>query len=149
MGSPIPPNGRSFGWRPGIDGPVKRRVARILARIRSTSTTLLNVFHRQGQTIRHFRDSEMPYAPTEPDRTPGMSPPWSRCGISRFHAGMLEQRLAGVARVVMDHIDDSRLDHLYRIGVDEISYKRGHKFADRVERVDILGGLIHEHRRAA
>jgi Transposase/Helix-turn-helix domain of transposase family ISL3 len=33
-----------------------------------------------------------------------------------------------VARVVADHIDDTRLDHLYRIGVDEISYKRGHRF---------------------
>jgi transposase len=33
-----------------------------------------------------------------------------------------------VARVVVDHIDDARLDHLYRIGVDEISYKRGRKF---------------------
>jgi hypothetical protein len=33
-----------------------------------------------------------------------------------------------VTRVVADHIDDARLDHLYRIGVDEISYKRGRKF---------------------
>ena len=33
-----------------------------------------------------------------------------------------------VARVVVDHIDDTRLDHLNRIGVDEISYKRGHRF---------------------
>ena len=33
-----------------------------------------------------------------------------------------------VARVVADHIDDTRLDQLYRIGVDEISYKRGHRF---------------------
>jgi transposase len=33
-----------------------------------------------------------------------------------------------VARVVVDHIDDTRLDNLYRIGVDEISYKRGHRF---------------------
>jgi transposase len=33
-----------------------------------------------------------------------------------------------VARVVVDHIDDARLDNLYRIGVDEISYKRGHRF---------------------
>jgi transposase len=33
-----------------------------------------------------------------------------------------------VARVVVDHIDDARLGHLYRIGVDEFSYKRGRKF---------------------
>ena len=33
-----------------------------------------------------------------------------------------------VCRVVSDRIDDARLDNLYRIGVDEISYKRGRKF---------------------
>ena len=33
-----------------------------------------------------------------------------------------------VARVVVDYIDDSRLNQLYRIGVEEISYKRGHRF---------------------
>jgi transposase len=33
-----------------------------------------------------------------------------------------------VARVVADHIDDTRLDGLYRIGVDEISYRRGHRY---------------------
>jgi hypothetical protein len=32
-----------------------------------------------------------------------------------------------VTRVVADHIDDTRLDGLCRIGVDEISYKRGHR----------------------
>jgi transposase len=29
---------------------------------------------------------------------------------------------------VIDHIDDNRLDRLYRIGVDEISHKRGQKY---------------------
>lgn len=33
-----------------------------------------------------------------------------------------------VTRVVAEHIDDARLDELYRIGVDEISYKRGHRY---------------------
>lgn len=33
-----------------------------------------------------------------------------------------------VNRVVADHIDDSRLDNLFRIGVDEIAYKRGHNY---------------------
>ena len=31
-------------------------------------------------------------------------------------------------RLVHEHLDDARLDNLYRIGVDEISYKRGHKY---------------------
>lgn len=33
-----------------------------------------------------------------------------------------------VTRVVADHIDERRLDGLYRIGVDEISYKRHHNY---------------------
>jgi transposase len=33
-----------------------------------------------------------------------------------------------VCRVVADHVDDRRLDQLYRIGVDEISYRRGHRY---------------------
>jgi len=33
-----------------------------------------------------------------------------------------------VKRVVADHLDDARLDELYRIGIDEISYKRGHRY---------------------
>jgi transposase len=33
-----------------------------------------------------------------------------------------------VGRVVADHIDDQRLDGLVWIGVDEISYKRGHRY---------------------
>lgn len=33
-----------------------------------------------------------------------------------------------VARLVSEHLDDARLDGVYRIGVDEISYKRGHRY---------------------
>lgn len=33
-----------------------------------------------------------------------------------------------VGRVVADHIDDKRLNDLYRIGVDEISYRRGRRY---------------------
>jgi transposase len=31
-----------------------------------------------------------------------------------------------VGRVVAEHVDESRLENLYRIGVDEVSYRRGH-----------------------
>jgi transposase len=31
-------------------------------------------------------------------------------------------------RVVAEHVDDDRLNGLYRIGVDEISYRRGHRY---------------------
>jgi transposase len=33
-----------------------------------------------------------------------------------------------VTRVVATHLDDRRLDNLFRLGIDEISYKRGHRY---------------------
>jgi hypothetical protein len=41
---------------------------------------MLNVFHRDGETIRHFWGSELFYAPTHPGRTPATSGPSSRSG---------------------------------------------------------------------
>lgn len=35
---------------------------------------------------------------------------------------------AVVMRVVTDHLDDDRLDGIFHLGVDEISYKRGHQY---------------------
>lgn len=35
---------------------------------------------------------------------------------------------AVVSRVVAEHLDDRRLDGLFHLGVDEISYKRGHQY---------------------
>jgi transposase len=35
---------------------------------------------------------------------------------------------AVVMRVVADHLDDRRLDGVFNLGVDEISYKRGHQY---------------------
>jgi transposase len=51
-----------------------------------------------------------------------------KTGIARLLRCSWEAVDAIVTRVVVDHIDDARLDQLYRIGVDEISDKRGHKF---------------------
>src|SRR4051794_32817595 len=33
-----------------------------------------------------------------------------------------------VTRVVADHVDDARLDDVYRIGVDGVSYREGHRY---------------------
>lgn len=47
-----------------------------------------------------------------------------------------------VTRVVVDSIDDSRLDHLYRIGVDEISYRKGHRYLTVVADHDRDGAVV-------
>jgi transposase len=46
-----------------------------------------------------------------------------------------------VGRVVADHLDESRLDGLYHLGVDEISYKRGHQYLTIVADHD-RGGVV-------
>ncbi len=51
-----------------------------------------------------------------------------KTGLARFLRISWETVNTCLARVVADHLDDSRLDGLYRLGVDEISYRRGHKY---------------------
>ena len=47
-----------------------------------------------------------------------------------------------VMRVVANHIDDSRLDDLYRIGVDEIAYRKGHRYLTIVADHDKGGAAV-------
>jgi transposase len=47
-----------------------------------------------------------------------------------------------VMRVVADSIDDSRLDDLYRIGVDEVSYRKGHRYLTVVADHDRDGAVV-------
>jgi len=42
---------------------------------------MLNVFHRDGNTIRHFWGSELFYAPTDPGQEPRHVGTSNRCGI--------------------------------------------------------------------
>jgi transposase len=47
-----------------------------------------------------------------------------------------------VARVVAGHIDDARLDGLYQIGVDEVSYRKGHRYLTVVADHDRDGAVV-------
>jgi transposase len=47
-----------------------------------------------------------------------------------------------VVRVVADAIDDSRLDDLYRIGVDDVSYRKGHRYLTVVADHDRDGAVV-------
>jgi transposase len=47
-----------------------------------------------------------------------------------------------VVRVVADHLDTARLDGLYRIGVDEISYRKGHRYLTVVADHDRDGAVV-------
>ena len=47
-----------------------------------------------------------------------------------------------VVRVVADHLDAARLDGLYRIGVDEVSYRKGHRYLTVVADHDRDGAVV-------
>jgi transposase len=47
-----------------------------------------------------------------------------------------------VMRVVADSVDDSRLTDLYRIGIDEISYRKGHRYLTVVANHDKDGAVV-------
>ncbi|MGH2810902.1 MAG: ISL3 family transposase, partial [Actinomycetota bacterium] len=47
-----------------------------------------------------------------------------------------------VIRVVSSSIDDSRLDDLYRIGVDEVCYRKGHRYLTIVADHDRDGAVV-------
>ena len=47
-----------------------------------------------------------------------------------------------VTRVVADHLHDTRLDEVYRIGVDEVSYRKGHRYLTVVADHDREGAVI-------
>ena len=54
----------------------------------------------------------------------------------------LEAVAAITVRVVADHIDDARLEGLYRIGVDEVSYRKGHRYLTVVADHDRDGAVV-------
>ena len=51
---------------------------------------MLNVFHRDGETFRHFWGSELFYAPTDPDQDPRhvgtLEPFWNLLDLTRERA---------------------------------------------------------------
>jgi transposase len=44
--------------------------------------------------------------------------------------------------VVADHLDDARLEGLYRIGMDEVSYRNGHRYLTVVADHDRDGAVV-------
>lgn len=56
-----------------------------------------------------------------------------------------------VSRVVAEHVDGRRLENIYRIGVDEVSYRKGHRYLTVVADHDRDGAVIwagegHDHK---
>ena len=62
--------------------------------------------------------------------------------VTRLLRCSWEAVAAIVARVVVDHINDARLEGLYRIGVDEVSYRKGHRYLTVVADHDRDGAVV-------
>jgi transposase len=65
-----------------------------------------------------------------------------KTSITRLLRVAWETVQAVVTRVVADHLDDDRLDGVFNLGVDEISYKRGHQYLTVVADHD-SGRVLH------
>lgn len=62
--------------------------------------------------------------------------------VARLLRVSWESVARAVVRVVADHLDDARLDELYRIGVDEVSYRKGHRYLTVVADHDRGGAVV-------
>jgi transposase len=62
--------------------------------------------------------------------------------ITRLLRCSWEAVAAIVVRVVAARIDDSRLDELYRIGIDEVAYRKGHRYLTVVADHDRDGAVV-------
>jgi transposase len=61
--------------------------------------------------------------------------------ITRLLRCFWEAVAAIVTRVVADHLDDARLEGRYRIGIDDVSYRKGHRYLTVVADHDRHGAV--------
>jgi transposase len=62
--------------------------------------------------------------------------------ITRLLRCSWEAVAAITVRVVADHLGDARLEGLYRIGIDEVSYRKGHRYLTVVADHDREGAVV-------
>ena len=62
--------------------------------------------------------------------------------ITRLLRCSWEAVAAIVTRVVAEHLDDTRLEGLYRIGIDEVAYRKGHRYLTVVADHDRAGAVV-------
>lgn len=101
-------------WRVLIEAEIRRVDCRGCGRVRSEWMP----WARPG--ARHTRDFE--------DMAAWLVKRMSKSAVAQLLGTTWEMVDALVARLVDEHLDTSRLDGLYRIGVDEIAYRKGRKF---------------------
>jgi transposase len=118
-----------FGrWRVLIDAEIRRVDCRACRRVRSERLP----WARPG--ARHTRDFE--------DLAAWLVKRMSKAGVAALLRTTWHTIDALVRRLVQQYLDTDRLDGLYRIGVDEIAYRKGRKFLTVVTDHD-TGRVVH------
>jgi transposase len=115
-------------WRVLIEAQIRRVDCRGCGRVRSEWMP----WARPG--ARHTRDFE--------DLAGWLVKRMSKAGVALLLGTTWHTVDALVRRLVTEHLDGDRLDGLYRIGVDEIAYRKGRKFLTVVTDHD-TGRVVH------
>jgi transposase len=107
---------------------IRRLVCRACGRVRTETVP----WARPG--ARHTADFE--------DVVTWLAQRTDKTTITRLLRCSWEAVAAIVTRVVAEHVDDARLEEVYRIGVDEVSYRKGHRYLTVVADHDRDGAVI-------
>jgi transposase len=111
-----------------LSAPIRRLACRACGRVVTEQVP----WARPG--ARHTRDFE--------DVVAWLAQRMDKTSVARLLGCSWEAVARIVIRVVADHINDTRLDGLYRIGVDEISYRKGHRYLTVVADHDRDGAVV-------
>lgn len=111
-----------------LSAPIRRLACRRCARVVTEQVPWAR------PRARHTRDFE--------DVVAWLAQRMDKTSVARLLGCSWEAVDAIVVRVVTAAINDTRLDGLYRIGVDEISYRKGHRYLTVVADHDRAGAVV-------
>jgi transposase len=111
-----------------LEAEIRRLACRHCGRVRTEAVD----WARPG--ARHTRDFE--------DVVAWLARHTDKTTITRLLRTSWETVAGIVGRVVAEHLDSGRLEDLYRIGVDEVSYRKGHRYLTVVADHDRDGAVV-------
>jgi transposase len=111
-----------------LEAEIRRLACRACGRVRTETLP----WARPSARFTHDFEAVVAYLAQRTDKTT----------ITRLLRCSWEAVAAIVTRVVADHLDDARLEGLYRIGIDEVSYRKGHRYLTVVADHDRNGAVV-------
>jgi transposase len=111
-----------------LEAEIRRLACRACGRVRTETVP----WARPAARFTHDFEAVVVYLAQRADKTT----------ITRLLRCSWEAVAAIVTRVVADHLDDDRLEGLYRIGIDEVAYRKGHRYLTVVADHDRDGAVV-------